>query len=95
MARIGSETVSRELADMPEAVVDFDPRPRLVLFLVATRVLRDPDRLHRRRRIDDHLRAINLRGQVHRGNEHRPALGVREGLTHQRESLGELVDHVS
>jgi len=47
-----------------------------------------------RRGVDHLLRAVNLRGEVHRRDEHRPGLGVREGLTHQGEGLRELVDHV-
>ena len=45
-------------------------------------------------RVDHLLRAVDLGGQVHAGHERRPGLGVLEGLTHQREGLRELVDHV-
>ena len=31
--------------------------------------------------VDHHLRAIDFGGQVHRGDERRPGLGVLEGLT--------------
>jgi hypothetical protein len=45
-------------------------------------------------RVDHLLGAVDLRGDVHARQERRPDLGVREGLTHQRECLRELVDHV-
>jgi len=76
-------------------MVDLHPGPKAVLLLLAPGILRDPQRLDRRGRVDHPLRTINLRRQIHRGHVHRPGLGVREGLTHQRECLRELVDHVS
>jgi len=78
-----------------QLVLDLDPGAGAVLLLLAGGVLRDPDRLHRRRRVHHLLRAVNLRGEVHRRHKHRPGPGVLEGLTHQRESQRELVDHVS
>jgi len=72
---------------MTDRVVDHDPAPVVVLFLLAGGVLRHPQHLHRGRRVDHLLRAVNLGGEVHRGQRARPGLGVLEGFTHQRECL--------
>ena len=66
---------------MAQTMVHIDPGPRGVLLLVPAGVLRHPQRLHRRGRVDHLLRAIHLAGQVHRRNELGPGLGVLEGLT--------------
>jgi hypothetical protein len=60
------QAVRRELTDMTQAMVHIDEGPRGVLLLVAAGVLRHPQRLNRRGRVDHLLRAIDLAGQVHR-----------------------------
>jgi len=79
---------------MTQAVVDLDPMTGRVLLLVAGGVLRHPQRLDGRGGVDHLLGSVNLACQVHTGQVREPSLGVLEGLTHERECLGELIDHV-
>ena len=88
------ERVGGELADMAYTVVDLDPRAGAVLFFLPGGVLGDPQRLDCGGRVDHLLGAVDCRGKVDTGQVGGAALGVREGLTHQRECLRELVEHV-
>ena len=79
---------------MPQVVLDLHPGAGPVLFLLAGGVLGDPHHLDRRGRVDHRLGAVDLAGQVDGRQAPGAGLGVRKGLTHERESLRELVDHV-
>ena len=81
---------------MAEPVVDHDPVPVVVLFLLAGGVLRDPQHLHRGRRVDHTLGAVNLGGEVHRRQGSRadqsppgygPSMDSALYLTHLRRDL--------
>jgi hypothetical protein len=85
--------VRGELADMPQTMVDLDPLARAVLHGDPGGILRDPQRLQRRSRVDHLLGPVNLRRQIHTRQGPRPRLGIGKGLTHQREGQSKLVRH--
>ena len=80
---------------MTHSVIHIDPRATTVPLLLPAGKLGDPQRLHRKRRVDHLLRPVHLRGKIHRRQVVHPGPGVLETLTHQCEGLRKLVEHVS
>ena len=79
---------------MTQTMVNLNPGPRTIQLGDPSRILGDPQRLHRRRRVDHLLGTIDLNGQIRTRQQPRPRLGVSKSLAHQREGLSELVEHV-